>query len=109
MKDKILDWLANGQVGLSSKCMAMCAAGVSYKYKYTPSDPSDFNRCLLLVQQIPEVENEFNRIARVSDKWKVVIDNWQLLKSTFIDEVGFNWSNGDRAPKTYKLMKKLGL
>ena len=61
----------------------------------------------MLVHAVPEVKNHFNKIAKLSKKWKSIIDNWDLIEKTFIDEVGLNWCNGSRAPKTYALMKQL--
>ena len=112
MEKKIIGWFANGSTGISSEAMAYAAAGVENKSRFgngTPSDPSDFNRCLKLVAQVPEVKEKFSVIAKLSDKWAVVIKNWDLLETSFIDEVGFDWSKGRSAPKTYELMKNLGL
>jgi len=104
---KVLEWTAGDDVGISSQCMAFVSCGVKPKYKCTPSDPADLNRCLKLVKQIPEIKDKFDQISKISNHWKSVIDNWDLLEKTFIDEVGFDWCNGRRAPETYKLMKEL--
>ncbi len=107
MERKILEWLASDRTGVSSKAMAFAAVGIVNKRSFgnsTPSDPSDFNRCLMLVDQVPEIKHQFDEIAKLSDKWALLISKWEIIEKSFLDEVGFNWCKGDRAPKTYKLM-----
>jgi hypothetical protein len=108
MKNKILRWLANGETGMSSETMAYTAIGIK-THKSHPYDPADLNRCLVLVKKVPEIKKHFGKIAKISKQWKAVIDNWTLLEMTFVTEVGWNWSKSMAAPKTYELMKKLGL
>jgi hypothetical protein len=107
MKTKILNWLANGDVGISSKTIAFGVLGIEYKRKNHPLDPDDFNRCLLLVEKIPEIKKHFNKIACLSVEWEKLINNWDRIKKSFIDEVGLNWSIGTSAPKTYNLMQAI--
>lgn len=104
--NKILDWLAYGRVGASSKCMAMVALGREARGDY-PSDPSDLNRCLQLIKAAPEVREAFPKIAALHESWNVLIENWDELEASFVGEVGDNWSKGASAPKTYQLMKNL--
>lgn len=100
--DSVLRWLANGQVGLSSKAMAFCAADIEYDRADHPYDPADFNRCLLLVGQIPAIRDAFPKIAKLSPQWEAVIEHWDELEALFIEEVGLNWEHGESAPKTYE-------
>jgi hypothetical protein len=104
---KILSWLARGRTGLSSECMAFTAAGICINRINYPRDPSDFNRCLLLVDWVPEVKEHFEKIASLSPEWNALIAHWDEINKTFIQEAGFNWNKSDRAPKTYALMKKI--
>ena len=58
MEKKILNWFATGKVGVSSKAMACAAAGLEQDktwFNNHPSDPDDLNRCLLLLEQVPEI------------------------------------------------------
>ena len=102
--ESVLRWLANGQVGLSSKAMAFCAVGIEYDRVDHPYDPADFNRCLLLVGQIPAIRDAFSKIAKLSPQWAAVIQHWDELEALFIKEVGLNWERGASAPKTYERM-----
>lgn len=104
---KILKWSQGNGVGVSSECMAFTCIGIKPKYKWTPSDPADLNRCLKLIKEIPEIKNSFDKISSIDKYWKSIIDNWDLLEKTFIAEVGFDWCNAKKAPITYDLMKDL--
>lgn len=108
-KDKILEWFGNGDTGMSSECMALVSCGIKPKYTCTPSDPSDLNRCIKLVEDVPEVLNKAVAISEVSKGWHNLMNHWDELVSLFHSEVGENWSIGSSAPKTYARMKELSL
>lgn len=109
MHRDILAWFANGETGLSSKAMASAAAGIDPTSKSHPCDPADLNRCIKLVDRVPAVRDQFAAIALMSPQWKAVTDNWDLLRETFVREVGKDWSRSKYARKTYEMMKGLGL
>ena len=54
-------------------------------------------------------KEKFSDIAKLSQQWAVLISRWDELEKIFIDEVGFDWSKGGSATKTYELMKEIGL
>lgn len=108
---KLLKWLAGPDTGLSSEAMAFCAAKIQRTGSWSgiehPYDPSDFNRCLLLVEQVPEVRDHFPRIAELSDEWAAIIAAWDELKEMFVDEVGLDLKKGLSAPRTYQRMQQI--
>jgi hypothetical protein len=104
---QVLDWLANGRVGLSSKTMAMIALGSPPKRIDYPHDPDDLNRCLLLLEAAPGVRDVFPQIAAASKVWAALIANWSEIERSFLDEVGLNWCKARSAPKTYALMRRV--
>lgn len=106
---KLLTWLATGRTGASSKSMACAAAGLDqgeYGGDF-PYDPSDLNRCLLLLDAVPEVRQHFDKIAAISTPWSKFISRWDEIEKCFLDEAGFDWSKSNSAPKTYDLMKEI--
>lgn len=109
--EKVLKWIAKDEdVGVSSKAMALAACEIENNGTFgncAPSDPSDFNRCLKLTDQIPEIKDHFDKISKLSDKWKAITERWVDVERSFIDEVGYDWCNGRTAPITYKLMKDI--
>lgn len=103
---QILEWLANGQVGSSSKTMAIIALGVTPKRIEYPAEPDDLNRCLLLLKTAPEVREAFPQIAASSKVWAALIERWDAIEQCFLAEVGLNWSKAHNAPTTYNMMRK---
>jgi hypothetical protein len=107
INEKILRWFANGETGISSKTMAMAAIDLSYHRASHPHDPSDFNRCLLLIDYVPEIRLAMHKIAALSDVWARLVDRWEDIEETFILEAGWNWSKTHSAPATYDLMQEI--
>lgn len=109
VKDKIIKWYANGSVGSSSSAMASCIAGVN-GHRSHPLDPADLNRCLLFLEAVPEAREQLPRLKKLSPVWAEIVDSWDLLEKTFLEEVGLDWSKGRdlKAIKTYQMMKSLG-
>lgn len=103
----VLKWMLKGDgVGMSAQAMAGAAVCMRGGRSH-PYDPSDFNRCLKLIKKVPEVKLCFASVATLSPQWKALIDRWDEVEKCFIDEVGFDWSKGNKAPKTYALMKSI--
>lgn len=107
MKNKILEWFATGRVGASSKAMACAAAGLPND-KSHPYDPDDLNRCLLLLEAVPEIRGCMSKVAGISDTWAKLVERWDELEQSFLDEVGLDWAKARSAPNTYRLMKAIG-
>lgn len=103
IQTKVLNWIATGRVGASSKAMAMAACGLPNDGSY-PHDPDDLNRCLLLLESVPDVRDHFEKIAALGVVWERLIGRWADIEASFLDEVGLNWSKAQAAPKTYALM-----
>lgn len=113
-KDKILKWVFECEnTGISSKAMAAHFSGLKLAKwgMATPSDPSDFNRCLTFLKWVPECRERLHEMKIVSKQWAALIDSWSEIESCFLDEVGLDWCNGAhlRASKTYEMMKSIGL
>jgi hypothetical protein len=106
IRSGVLEWLFTGQVGASSKAMAAAACGLPGSRSY-PSDPDDLNRCLLLLEKVPAIRDRFAAISDLSDVWARLIDRWEVIEQSFLEEVGLNWTKSNRAPKTYALMKSV--
>ncbi len=82
---QVVKWLETGQVGSSSKCMAIWLAFGERAEPFAPSDPDDFDRCLKLLDKAPGLRPLLPRMA----------------------EVGLGWTKANSAPKTYALMRSI--
>ena len=106
VKDKVLKWTYECEnTGMSSRALAyFLTTGEVGRYGLChPSDPSDLNRCLILFQWVPELKERLTLIAKKSEVWAELVENWEWLELTLKAE----WETG-KAPVTYKAMKKMG-
>lgn len=104
MKDKILEWFANGRVGASSKAMA-CAVADLPNDKSHPHDPDDLSRCLKFLAAVPEARQHLNKVAALSDYWAALICNFAEIEACFLAE--FKGEKKGEKCSTYKLMRSL--
>lgn len=102
----VANWLATGQVGSSSKALACAVLGHVGKNPSHPHDPADLNRCLLLIEQVPEAYAAIGKLATVSDKWLALAEVWEGLAESFLKEAGRDWSKSHNAPRTYARMRR---
>jgi hypothetical protein len=107
-QQQVLKWLARGEVGLSSKCMALWLAfGELTKDPYCPADPADLDRCLRLLATAPGLRRLISKMVEVSPDWAVLATHWDEVEASHLDEVGLGWTKAREAPKTYALMRSL--
>jgi len=105
---RTLEWLANGKVGLSSKTMAMWLAfDILTREANYPHDPDDLDRCLLLLDRVPEMRAQLSRMALLGEVWKALVDRWDEIERTHLEEVGLGWTKARSAPRTYELMRNV--
>ncbi|EBK2630087.1 hypothetical protein VL83_13880 [Salmonella enterica subsp. enterica serovar Montevideo] len=105
---KVLKWQTKGHVGISSATMASIALGLEKNFYHgrfdAPSDPADLRRCMMLVDEIPEIKDSFPLIAKKVKRFSPILREWDSL----IALLKFEIKRPDkRAPKTYKWIKEL--
>lgn len=109
LEQRAQNWIINGEVGMSSKAIWAHMTGTPDKEDgYSPPwDPADLNRCLLLLDLIPEWKPRMSEMAAHCVRWAGLSAKWDEIVECFLDEVGLNWSKGRdlRAVKTYAMMK----
>ncbi|MCY1399786.1 hypothetical protein D9M71_148520 [compost metagenome] len=101
-------WIVDGRVGMSSKAIWAHMTDTPLKddrYSY-PLDPDDLNRCLLLLDLIPEWKPRMHEMEEHGPNWAGLAAQWKTISDCFLEEVGLDWCKGKSAPNTYALMKK---
>ena len=78
MRAEVLEWLDNGDTGVSSKGFAMAAVGVRREHLDFPSDPSDFNRCAKMIEACPSIKN-LEVVKEIEPSLAPFIDNWNVM------------------------------
>lgn len=104
---QVVQWLATGPVGLSSKCMAMWLAFGERERPYAPADPDDLDRCLKLLDKAPGLRPLIPKMAEVSKDWAALVSRWDEVEASHLAEVGLDWTKARSAPKTYYLMESI--
>ena len=103
--NKINVWLRDGDVGTSSSAIVTKLTSLHLckpDDMFAPSDQSDLLRCIKLLEFVPEFKPRLVEMSDVSDRWKVIVDNWDELENLLVDELPTG-----KAPKTYMRMTEL--
>lgn len=101
---RLLTWFLRGEVGASSKTLVHFYKGEEFRcddFPTGPIDVSDFRRCYLLVQAIPEIKEVFPLVAKHVPSFKGVIENWDKISAAYERERG-----AGNCPETYRLLKE---
>lgn len=104
----VINWLANGETGLSSETMAFWLAfDVKKEDGSHPHDPDDMDRCLNLLSVAPGLRDRLPKMAELNKTWAALVARWNEIESMQMDEIGLGWTKAMSAPKTYALMKEV--
>lgn len=111
MTERLLEWYATGETGLSSQAIAKATAGLStgtHRDGRMPSDAWDLRRCILLLRKVPEAyERGVLVLATRHAGWKVLAANWPQLEKTLVSELGEALDLNADTPRTYKMISEL--
>ena len=107
-----VEWLANGDVGLSTLAIVQRLTGVRmtangqrrHGCEDTPTDPGDIRRILRLFDKVPATRAYLSVMRDVSDEWKTIIDHWTEIETQYRKE---EHNPSGCAPKTYRMLKQL--
>lgn len=105
-EQKLNEWLLFGDTGQSSKAMAAASIGRLERGAY-PHDLSDLNRCMKLLQEVPEVRKSIPLMTTLNPVWKALSENWEELERLFYEELGLDNVCRGKGKQTYALLKKL--
>lgn len=105
---KVLKWQSTGDVGISSATLASIACGLKkniYGHHFgAPHDAADFRRCVALVEQIPEIRDSFDKVAKRVPAFKGILNEWDSLVALLKSEMKIH---GNKAPETYRRISEL--
>lgn len=103
---RMLIWIRTGERGLSSETIFEVLADHPLMEEdmegSTPQDPSDFRRCYLLLEAIPEWREELQKVADQHPRWQPLVDNWAELEELYLQELPTG-----KAPKLYARLHQL--
>jgi hypothetical protein len=89
--ESFIQWLANGERGLSSNAIATKLSGIDcmlyeprgWETLLYPSDHDDFKRCMKLLDQVPEFRERLYEMKDVSEVWSRLVDNWDEFEKLY--------------------------
>lgn len=96
-------WIAVGQRGQSSDAIAAHLTGDVYarEPRAHPHDVGDLQRCVQLLDEVPELAERFREMATVSPVWARLVEAWPSLVATLREELGLQPSSAAvRCPRT---------
>lgn len=112
LPETALNWLANGERGLSSEQMFETFTGLPCRSRHFknvpchPHDPADLRRCVELLKSVTEFRGRMEEMRAVSSAWSRLVDRWDELTALLEQEMADTSNNGS-ATKTYNLMKEI--
>lgn len=107
MERDVLKWMSEGDIGASSMTMAFAVCEIPHSRHTSPWDVGDFHRCLLLLDAVPAARDRLHLLRGVSPEWAGLVDRWDELESTFLEEAGLGWTKAGRAPRTARMMEEI--
>lgn len=105
---KVMQWVENGRVGLSSKALCQKLTGMTVGedkekvYDDHPYDPSDFKRCVDFLEAVGLTSKDVKKMIGVSPEWSAMSKEWDNLTALYKEEKGL-----ESAPKLYAEMQRI--
>ena len=103
-------WLVEGRRGLSSETIFVAMTGIPLiepDDMSHPHDVSDFLRCRLLLESVPEFAARRDELKPLSAYWRALVLHWDEL-CDLIDQEAPAWrDSGGPCPKAYARIKAL--
>lgn len=98
------EWIANGQVGVSSKTIWCVMMGVEFNSASIPWDPDDFSRCYKLLELFPEWKCRMQEVADKYPLWEPMVRNWDIMTQLYECELK---RKDQKMPELWNLMSGL--
>ena len=104
-----VEWLANGERGLSSDCIATVLSGLDcmsrdFGLVQYPRDPSDFIRCEKLLARVPSFAARLDEMKYLSKEWRSLVEHWSEISEAIKLDLSIN---PNKCPTAYNLMQKI--
>ncbi len=106
----ILRWLSEGEVGASSKAIALSALGEMPRRPAWPSDGQDLRRCMKLLEVCPDAKAGLDELERCGGPvWAALVKRWDEIGEACLHDE-FLFAAGGHSPRAYRcydLMKSI--
>lgn len=100
-----IEWLLSSDTGVSSKTICAVMTGSKpARDSSPPQDPSDFGRCVRLLNAFPDWRYRMGEVAQKYPEWGPLIREWKDLELLYMVEL---LKKTGKASRLYKHMKEL--
>lgn len=104
-RERSMKWRDEDDTGLSSLAVWNTMTGRPCE-PHHPHDPGDLGRIVRLLELIPEWRSRMPEMASLSPEWSALVGRWEEITAVLASETGFFGEWGNRAPRTYRLMRE---
>lgn len=80
---QIIIWGLFGETGASSKAIVSQILFGHCPPGDFPRDAYDFNRCVKLLEAVPELRERLSEMSPVSKQWDAIVKNWDWIVSAY--------------------------
>lgn len=109
-----LQWISAGEHCWASKTMFWVLLGQPmnaspWPVNY-PMDPGALRRCMLVIEQVPELSGRICEMGFLCPEWHAIAARWAELTETFVREAApqGGWqARGTNCPRTYELLTRV--
>ena len=77
----IAEWATGRSTGASATCIARHLMGIKADGSY-PHDGWDFGRCEALLDAVPDLRQNFSKMAEVNKYWAALAPRWDEIKAS---------------------------
>jgi len=102
---KPIQWLLNGDTGISSKTIFAVLVGATLSKADVPYDSADFGRCYRLLEEFPEWRQRLPEVAAVYPIWGPMVAAWDELTAMYEDGIRTDWEA--KGSQMYQRMRQL--
>lgn len=86
-----MQWLQNGDTGVSSETIWSVMTGHPVRRYDIPYDPSDFGRCYRLLKVMPSWRERLTEVGAKHPRWMPFVRAWDELTALFEDGERTQW------------------
>lgn len=107
IEERAASWLASNETCEASLALCNHMLGKPVSRSECLRGVTDLNRCLELLDLVPEWKPRIREMGLYGAAWKKMAAHWHHLTRLFMREAGLGFSHGHRAPRANNMIKEL--
>src|SRR5690606_25893902 len=106
-----VEWANGDDSGISSLTLLSAITGVNFlddgRHRWRPDiphDPSDFGRCVRLLDSFPELRPQLSKVAEKHSRWAPHVERWAEFEALYRAAAASEHGN---APELFEALQEL--